>query len=668
MSLLVLGQTLIHARAWLLHAGGCAPPDLAAALASMSSSLPATPLQSPGTVLTLQQRRLQQILWAVMAAFGTAALMSFSKGGYTSVALELVALALLGLAYRWNQRGELARASQWMLATLIAGIFGLMAAGEGLYDEGTLAFPAILIFAGMFGSRRMLWVLMAWLQGALVLLFVLHQTGVIRAASAPVDLQRLVMMVAILAAIGFFVWLLTGDLHSTLAQLASEKEALAESHQRIDVLAHRDTLTQLPNRTLAKDRLEQLLLQARRDQRMVAALYLDLDNFKTVNDGLGHAAGDSLLRQVAQRLRQRVRQEDTLGRLGGDEFILVLEHLRHPQQAAHVATAILETLGEPFTLDGGQQVYVRASIGIAMFPDDGHDAAELVRNADAAMYESKRRGRNNFSFFTSNFTTNANSRLQLETRLRRAVELGEFVLHYQPMVRISDHQVVAVEALVRLRSPEGTDPPVSSIGPNEFIPVMEDTGMIVALGDWVLAEACRQAKAWLDAGLSFGRVAVNVSPSEISRGAVLERLTRILKDTGLPPACLELEITESGLMESGTAAETFLQAVHALGVHLTIDDFGTGYSSLAYLKRFPVQQLKIDRSFVQDLPGHDSDNQLVSTMIAMAHGLRLQVVAEGVEMPDQEAFLASLGCDMAQGYLHGRPMPAEQITPLLKPR
>lgn len=443
---------------------------------------------------------------------------------------------------------------------------------------------------------------------------------------------------------------------------------LKQTEERLARMAHFDTLTELPNRLMIHQRLAHAVNLAQRHHTLVGVVFIDLDNFKTVNDGLGHAAGDSLLRQVAQRLRQRVRQEDTLGRLGGDEFILVLEHLRHPQQAAHVATAILETLGEPFTLDGGQQVYVRASIGIAMFPDDGHDAAELVRNADAAMYESKRRGRNNFSFFTSNFTTNANSRLQLETRLRRAVELGEFVLHYQPMVRISDHQVVAVEALVRLRSPEGTDPPVSSIGPNEFIPVMEDTGMIVALGDWVLAEACRQAKAWLDAGLSFGRVAVNVSPSEISRGAVLERLTRILKDTGLPPACLELEITESGLMESGTAAETFLQAVHALGVHLTIDDFGTGYSSLAYLKRFPVQQLKIDRSFVQDLPGHDSDNQLVSTMIAMAHGLRLQVVAEGVEMPDQEAFLASLGCDMAQGYLHGRPMPAEQITPLLKPR
>lgn len=442
---------------------------------------------------------------------------------------------------------------------------------------------------------------------------------------------------------------------------------LKQTEERLARMAHFDTLTELPNRMMIHQRLAHAVNLAQRHHTLVGVVFIDLDNFKTVNDGLGHAAGDNLLRQVAQRLRQRVRQEDTLGRLGGDEFILVLEHLRHPQQAAHVATSILETLGEPFTLDGGQQVYVRASIGVAMFPQDGVDASELVRNADAAMYESKRRGRNNFSFYSSNFTTDANSRLQLETRLRRAVELGEFVLHYQPMVRISDHRVVSVEALVRLKAPEGQDdPPISSIGPSEFIPVMEDTGMIVALGDWVLAEACRQAKAWLDAGLEFGRVAVNVSPSEISRGAVLDRLTRILQDTGLPPERLELEITESGLMESGPAAEAFLQAVHALGVQLTIDDFGTGYSSLAYLKRFPVQQLKIDRSFVQDLPGHDSDNQLVSTMIAMAHGLRLQVVAEGVEMPDQEAFLAALGCDVAQGYLHGRPLPAELLTPLLK--
>jgi diguanylate cyclase (GGDEF)-like protein/PAS domain S-box-containing protein len=443
---------------------------------------------------------------------------------------------------------------------------------------------------------------------------------------------------------------------------------LKQTEERLAKMAHFDTLTELPNRVMIHQRLAHAVNLAQRHHTLVGVVFIDLDNFKTVNDGLGHAAGDSLLRQVAQRLRQRVRQEDTLGRLGGDEFILVLEHLRHPQQAAHVATAILETLNQPFTLDGGQQVYVRASIGISLFPADGQDASELVRNADAAMYESKRRGRNSFSFYTEAFTSDATSRLQLETRLRRAVEHGEFVLHYQPMIRLSDRKITAVEALVRLKAPAGTDACLPSVSPNQFIPVMEETGMIVALSEWVLQEACRQAKAWLDAGLDFGRVAVNLSPSEIRRGGVVERLSRILNRTGLPPERLEIEITESGLMESGMGAEQFLQMLHGLGVFLSIDDFGTGYSSLAYLKRFPVHQLKIDRSFVQDLPGNDSDSQLVSTMISMAHGLRMNVVAEGVEMPDQEAFLAAQGCDVVQGYLYSRPVPALQIEHLLGER
>jgi diguanylate cyclase (GGDEF)-like protein/PAS domain S-box-containing protein len=431
---------------------------------------------------------------------------------------------------------------------------------------------------------------------------------------------------------------------------------LKQTEERLAKMAHFDTLTELPNRVMIHQRLAHAVNLAQRHHTLVGVVFIDLDNFKTVNDGLGHAAGDSLLRQVAQRLRQRVRQEDTLGRLGGDEFILVLEHLRHPQQAAHVATAILETLNQPFTLDGGQQVYVRASIGISLFPADGQDASELVRNADAAMYESKRRGRNSFSFYTEAFTSDATSRLQLETRLRRAVEHGEFVLHYQPMIRLSDRKITAVEALVRLKAPAGTDACLPSVSPNQFIPVMEETGMIVALSEWVLQEACRQAKAWLDAGLDFGRVAVNLSPSEIRRGGVVERLSRILNRTGLPPERLEIEITESGLMESGMGAEQFLQMLHGLGVFLSIDDFGTGYSSLAYLKRFPVHQLKIDRS------------QLVSTMISMAHGLRMNVVAEGVEMPDQEAFLAAQGCDVVQGYLYSRPVPALQIEHLLGER
>ncbi len=446
---------------------------------------------------------------------------------------------------------------------------------------------------------------------------------------------------------------------------------LKETEARLARMAHYDTLTELPNRVLIRQRLSHAVNLAQRHDSLVGVLFMDLDNFKTINDGLGHAAGDSLLRKVAERLRQRVRQEDTLGRLAGDEFLLVLENLSHPQQAAHVATAILETLKLPFTLDGGQQVYVRASIGISMFPDDGQDEAALVRSADAAMYESKRRGRNNFCFYTEALTADATLRLRMETLLRRAVEHREFTLHYQPMVRLSDRKIVAVEALVRLNASglhttgAGQEDMAFTFSPDQFIPVMEDTGMIASLSDWVLEEACRQGREWLDAGLEFGRVAINLSPSEIRRGGVVERLTDILERTGLPAQHLEIEITESGLMESGLGPEQFLQRLHQLGVFLTIDDFGTGYSSLAYLKRFPVQQLKIDRSFVQDLPGNGNDSQLVSTMISMAHGLHLHVVAEGVEMPDQEAFLSQLGCDVAQGYLYSRPLPAQQITLML---
>ncbi len=443
---------------------------------------------------------------------------------------------------------------------------------------------------------------------------------------------------------------------------------LKETEERLARMAHFDPLTDLPNRVLIQQRLSHALSLAQRHHTLVGVVFIDLDNFKTVNDGLGHAAGDSLLKQVAQRLRERVRQEDTLGRLSGDEFILVLEHLRHPQQAGQVASAILESLGQPFTLEGGQQVYVRASIGISLYPQDGQDASELIRNADAAMYESKRRGRNSFNFYTEAFTAVATNRLQLETRLRRAVEHDEFTLHYQPMVNLATGQIVALEALVRLKTPAGGDATLPSIGPGEFIPVMEETGMIVALGEWVLHEACRQGKAWLDAGLHFGRIAVNLSPSEVRRGGVIERLSRILRDTGLPPEHLEIEITESGLMESGTSAEQFLLMLYQLGVSLSIDDFGTGYSSLAYLKRFPVHQLKIDRSFIQDTPGNVSDCQLVSTMISMAHGLHMAVVAEGVELTEQADFLAELGCDMVQGYLYSRPVPASQVAELLRVR
>ncbi|MCK6427299.1 MAG: EAL domain-containing protein [Burkholderiaceae bacterium] len=431
------------------------------------------------------------------------------------------------------------------------------------------------------------------------------------------------------------------------------------AERRLQELAHYDLLTRLPNRAMVLARLEQALAAAERAATRMGVLFIDLDNFKTVNDSLGHDAGDQLLQAVAQRLQQRVRREDTLGRLGGDEFVLVMEHLREAQDAGPVAQGLLDLLEEPFEV-AGTPVYVQASVGISLYPEDGASVAELIRDADAAMYQAKRAGRSTYRFYTEAMTLAAQQRLALDTRLRRALERGEFSLWYQPLYRLSDRRLVGLEALVRLHQPD-----LPPIGPELFIPLLEETGQIVALGQWVTAEACRQGRAWLDEGLDFGRIAVNLSPVEVRRGGSAERLGAALAASGLPPQRLELEITESGLMEQGEHAEAFLRALHARGVHLAIDDFGTGYSSLAYLKRFPVGKLKIDRSFVADLPGDVSDAQLVQTMVTLGRSLGMAVLAEGVESPGQLDFLTALGCEAAQGFLFSAPQPAEQVGRLL---
>ncbi|PXW95004.1 PAS domain S-box-containing protein/diguanylate cyclase (GGDEF)-like protein [Sphaerotilus hippei] len=433
------------------------------------------------------------------------------------------------------------------------------------------------------------------------------------------------------------------------------------SEERLHRLAHFDPLTQLPNRVLVFTRLEHALESATRGGHRVGVLFIDLDHFKTVNDSLGHEAGDQLLGMVAQRLEARTRRDDTLGRLGGDEFVLVLEHLGEAGEAAQVAQELLSLLQQPFTI-GDQVIYVQASVGISIFPDDGDSSGDLVRDADAAMYLAKRAGRSTFRYYTESLTTAAQARLSMDTRLRRALERDEFELWYQPLLQLSDRRLIGVEALVRLRQPD-----LPPLGPAEFIPVLEENGLIIALGDWVTREACRQGRAWLDEGLDFGRIAINLSPVEVRRGGTDERLRSALLASGLPAERLELEITESGLMEQSGQAEQFLGRLRALGVQLAIDDFGTGYSSLAYLKRFPVSKLKIDRSFVRDVPGDPNDEQLVRTMIAMGHNLGISVLAEGVETEAQVRYLLDNGCEAAQGYFFSRPLPAAELRSWLRP-
>ena len=437
--------------------------------------------------------------------------------------------------------------------------------------------------------------------------------------------------------------------------VATDISQLKENEAQLERLAHYDPLTGLPNRLLLLSRIDRAVQHAQRYRTHVAVLYIDLDRFKTVNDSLGHPMGDELLMAVAKRLQERLRGEDTLGRLGGDELLVVLEDLREPRGAAQVARNILEAMAEPYILSGGQSIYTGVSIGISLYPDDSSDASELIRNADTAMYQAKALGRGTYHFYTGALTRAANERLELETRLRHALEQQQFFLQYQPLVRVTDGQVLGVEALVRWQPPGE-----AVIPPGRFIPVAEESGLIVPLGEWVLRTACAQARAWLDRGCSPGMLAVNLTVQELHRPGIAERVGAILRETGLPPERLELEITETGLMQQNDRAEGILNALKALGVRLAIDDFGTGYSSLAYLKRFAIDKLKIDRSFIRDIPEDRNDKELTATIVAMGHNLGLEVLAEGVETEAQLAFLRELGCDSFQGFLISPPVsPAE---------
>ncbi|MDP1652996.1 MAG: EAL domain-containing protein [Rhodocyclaceae bacterium] len=430
--------------------------------------------------------------------------------------------------------------------------------------------------------------------------------------------------------------------------------------ERIHQLAWFDKLTGLPNRALLMDRLGQATATALRDGKMLGTLFLDLDQFKTINDSLGHAIGDRMLQQVAERLSDCVRASDTVGRLGGDEFVIVMPNIRAPADAALLAEKILAAVARPYLIDG-RELHITPSIGIAVCPDDGCDAEALIQHADAAMYLAKEQGRNNYQYFTTALNARAVERLSLENALRGALERCELTLHYQPQVDLASGAIVGVEALLRWHHPA-----LGQVPPDRFIPVAEDSGLINPIGAWVLKEACRQAQAWQAAGLPRIIMAVNVSGVQFRQTDLAETIAKTLAESGLPAADLEIEMTESVLMHGADAAVEVLRQIKALGVQVAIDDFGTGYSSLGYLKRFPIDKLKIDRSFVRDITTDPDDAAIASAIIAMAHRLRLKVIAEGVETLAQLHFLCQEGCDEAQGYHYSKPLPADDVERLLR--
>ncbi len=423
-------------------------------------------------------------------------------------------------------------------------------------------------------------------------------------------------------------------------------------------LAQQDGLTDLPNRILFNDRLTQAMVMAHRQGKKLALLYLDIDRFKHVNDSSGHAIGDRLLQSVASRLRACVRHSDTVSRHGGDEFVILLCEVAHPQDAAVAAEKMLAALGEPHHIDE-LELYVSASIGIVTYPEDGNTAEALLKNADTAMYQAKDCGRNNFQFFKAEMNLHTLERQSLESDLRHALERREFVLHYQPKVNLRTRAITGVEALIRWRHPNRR-----LLRPSRFISIAEETGLIVPIGKWVLREACRQAKAWQLAGLPPMSIAVNISAVELRAKDFVAGVRVILAETGLEARYLELEITETFLMQDTVSTGLVLQELKDMGIQLALDDFGTGYSSLSYLKRFPIDTLKIDYSFVRDLATDADDASIVSAVVNMGKSLHMRVVAEGVETQEQCAFLKNQHCPEAQGFYFGEPMIAEEIAEL----
>lgn len=453
--------------------------------------------------------------------------------------------------------------------------------------------------------------------------------------------------------------LLARSLQFALERYKLQSQVLRRAEETIHHLAYYDPLTSLPNRVLLMDRLNMALACARRNGETLAVLFLDLDRFKVINDTLGHSTGDELLKVIAERLRSSVRESDAVARLGGDEFVLLLPGIKDTENTVKISDKILQLVRQPMRI-GLQELNITTSIGIALYPNDGEDGDTLLKNADAAMYHAKEQGKNNYQVFTQVVYRKVHEQLVIESNVLRGLEREEFVLYYQPQVNLDTMRIAGMEALIRWQHPER-----GLLSPSEFIPLLERNGQIVPVGEWVLRATCAQSKAWQEAGFSSIRMAANLSAIQIRQRNLVEVMRLLLKENGINPSYLELEVTEGAIMEDVENSIYMLDKLRGLGISIALDDFGTGYSSLSYLRRFSINTLKIDASFVRDIPLHADDITLVTTIITMAKSLRLKTIAEGVEAIEQLEFLNSLKCDEVQGYFFSPPVPAEEATKLL---
>ena len=603
-----------------------------------------------------QARRLNQILTVlsvVLVAIGAQTVLSHN--GLNSV-LVVVAMLAVMIGARLNNRGATDAAIVLVLSTMTAVVSVSLWTSQGLYSGALLSYPVILIVAGMVSRLKLFVALLLFMLASIAAITWAAMSGWQTFVPTPIGLGRMVNVSCILLVCSCAVWILANDLRQTMQRLQQEIMRVKTSEANFTHLAQHDALTNLPNRLLVSDRVEQAIGQARRYQRRAALLFLDLDNFKTINDSLGHDAGDQLLKDVAARLQDAVREMDTVSRQGGDEFLIVLTDVADLDDISTVAKHVLHAMSQPFSLKG-MQIVTSVSIGAALYPEDGDDFSALLKHADLAMYQAKAAGRNAFRFFDARMNADIIERLSIESGLREALSQQQFVLHYQPIVDIHSGRLLAAEALIRWQHPQH-----GMVGPDKFIPVAENSGLIVEIGEWVLNEACRQMMVWRAAGLPAFVVSVNLSSVQFRRGNLEALVAGALQRYGLPAGCLELELTESLLLQDSDVFFDMLHRLKALGVKLSIDDFGTGYSNLSYLQRFHVDKLKIDQSFVRKLQDSSPDLAIVTAIIQMAKSLQLLTVAEGIEDDATRSVLAQLGCDQGQGYWFARPLTADDCA------
>lgn len=430
----------------------------------------------------------------------------------------------------------------------------------------------------------------------------------------------------------------------------------ANAQRRIQHLAYHDALTGLPNRMLFMDRIDQAISRAQREEGQFALLFIDIDHFKVINDSMGHDAGDQLLNLISIRLREVLRKSDTVARLGGDEFTVIIEYLQHPDDVIQITKNILSALDFPAEVNG-KEVYVGGSIGIAMYPQDGENFGVLLKNADTAMYKAKELGRNTFQFYASEMSHKAMQRLELENQIRTALKEDQFEVYYQPKVDLQNNKCIGVEALVRWNHPQR-----GLISPDDFVPLAEEIGLITQLDEWVMKAACLQFMQWKQQGYPLNNLSVNISSRHFKEGNLIEYCTTLLEMTGIAAECLEIELTESALVDNYSNAKYILDKLHTMGLRIALDDFGTGYASMAYLKEFPFDTVKIDRSFIRDIPQDHEDSAIVTAMIQLSQALKLSIVAEGIETDQQRLFLYDNACGYGQGYLWSRPVSAADLN------